>query len=182
MPNRLVVLELFDIFRGRTRRRIQSQCKQSVVVSLDYLLGPHQMYFNGNTPPTGRVRFSYHPLRSNHSCLFAPTDNMNLLQHLPASKHGLLLMTLNPPAEPASGTVSARFHYDHPVLNAAVSTPFPYAHLVKPQTRNASNAVASDSHHHRTSYCSVLMHFITFFDLPSISNFVRSCMYRPSHR
>lgn len=37
--------------------------------------------------------------------------------------YGPVLVTLDPPAEPASGTVAARLQYDHPVLNTEVSTP-----------------------------------------------------------
>ena len=52
-----------------------------------------------------------------------PADNVNLLQHLPESTYGPVLVTLNPPAEPARGTVAARFQYDHPILNTEVSLP-----------------------------------------------------------
>jgi predicted NAD/FAD-binding protein len=61
---------------------------------------------------------------------------MNDLQHLPAEEYGPVLVTLNPPMEPACGTVAARFRYDHPVLNTEasghlytfVTAPMPFDH------------------------------------------------------
>jgi predicted NAD/FAD-binding protein len=43
---------------------------------------------------------------------------MNDLQHIPESKYGPVLVTLNPPFEPRDGTVAGRYAYDHPVLDA----------------------------------------------------------------
>ncbi|KIJ64659.1 hypothetical protein HYDPIDRAFT_181869 [Hydnomerulius pinastri MD-312] len=50
------------------------------------------------------------------------TYNMNILQRLSAEQYGPVLVTLNPPTEPARGTVAARFRYDHPVLNDEASS------------------------------------------------------------
>ncbi|KAJ7364847.1 FAD/NAD(P)-binding domain-containing protein [Mycena albidolilacea] len=46
------------------------------------------------------------------------TYGMNDLQHIPESKYGPVLVTLNPPFEPRDGTVAGRYAYDHPVLDA----------------------------------------------------------------
>ncbi|KAJ6622547.1 FAD/NAD(P)-binding domain-containing protein [Mycena sp. CBHHK59/15] len=46
------------------------------------------------------------------------TYGMNDLQHIPESKYGPVLVTLNPPFEPSEGTVAGRYKYDHPVLDA----------------------------------------------------------------
>ncbi|KAF8886197.1 hypothetical protein BD779DRAFT_1611807 [Infundibulicybe gibba] len=54
------------------------------------------------------------------------TDGMNDLQHIPESKYGPVLVTLNPPFEPEASTVVGRYKYDHPVLNAQVHPPHPH--------------------------------------------------------
>lgn len=41
---------------------------------------------------------------------------MNILQHLPEDKHGLVLVTLNPPFEPDPAKVVGRFQYEHPMM------------------------------------------------------------------
>lgn len=43
---------------------------------------------------------------------------MNGLQHISELEHGPVLVTLNPPFEPDSATVVARFQYEHPIMNA----------------------------------------------------------------
>lgn len=43
---------------------------------------------------------------------------MNELQHLSEAKHGPVLVTLNPPREPAAAKTVGRYPYDHPVLDA----------------------------------------------------------------
>lgn len=48
---------------------------------------------------------------------------MNILQHLPESKHGLVLVTLNPPFPPDPSKVVASFKYQHPMMtNTSVAT------------------------------------------------------------
>lgn len=47
---------------------------------------------------------------------------MNDLQHIPESKYGPVLVTLNPPFEPREGLLAGRYQYDHPVLDAQVSS------------------------------------------------------------
>lgn len=48
---------------------------------------------------------------------------MNILQHLPESKHGLVLVTLNPPFPPDPSKVVASFKYEHPMMtNASIAT------------------------------------------------------------
>ncbi|KAI0372269.1 FAD/NAD(P)-binding domain-containing protein [Pilatotrama ljubarskyi] len=44
-------------------------------------------------------------------------DWMNELQHLPMEKHGPVLVTLNPPFDPAPELEFGRYKYDHPVLS-----------------------------------------------------------------
>ncbi|KAG2009646.1 amine oxidase [Coprinopsis cinerea AmutBmut pab1-1] len=46
------------------------------------------------------------------------TYGMNDLQHIPESKWGPVLCTLNPPFEPAPDKVVGRWRYDHPVLDS----------------------------------------------------------------
>ncbi|WVR06843.1 hypothetical protein IAU60_003879 [Kwoniella sp. DSM 27419] len=46
----------------------------------------------------------------------ALTYSMNILQHLPESKHGLVLVTLNPPFPVDESKVVARFQYEHPMM------------------------------------------------------------------
>ncbi|KAH9851833.1 FAD/NAD(P)-binding domain-containing protein [Lenzites betulinus] len=45
------------------------------------------------------------------------TDWMNELQHLSPEKHGTVLVTLNPPFDPAPELVMGRYKYDHPILS-----------------------------------------------------------------
>lgn len=45
---------------------------------------------------------------------------MNDLQHISEAKYGPVLVTLNPPFEPASEKIGGRWKYDHPVLDAKV--------------------------------------------------------------
>jgi predicted NAD/FAD-binding protein len=45
---------------------------------------------------------------------------MNDLQHISEADHGPVLVTLNPPFDPRPETVSGRYTYEHPVLNAKV--------------------------------------------------------------
>ncbi|OJT09895.1 hypothetical protein TRAPUB_13638 [Trametes pubescens] len=42
---------------------------------------------------------------------------MNELQHLPAERHGSVLVTLNPPFDPAPELTMGRYQYDHPILS-----------------------------------------------------------------
>ena len=44
------------------------------------------------------------------------TYDMNILQHLPESKHGPVLVTLNPPFPPDPSKVVGRWKYDHPMM------------------------------------------------------------------
>lgn len=48
------------------------------------------------------------------------TDGMNDLQHLPESRYGPILVTLNPPFEPDEDKIAGRWKYDHPVLDTKV--------------------------------------------------------------
>ncbi|KAL9089059.1 MAG: hypothetical protein Q9165_005872 [Trypethelium subeluteriae] len=43
------------------------------------------------------------------------TYNMNILQHIPASLFGDVLVTMNPPHPPAPSTIQAEFQYTHPL-------------------------------------------------------------------
>ncbi|KAG7445519.1 FAD/NAD(P)-binding domain-containing protein [Guyanagaster necrorhizus] len=45
------------------------------------------------------------------------TFDMNVLQHIPAKKHGPVLVSINPPFEPEPSTVQGRWTFDHPVLD-----------------------------------------------------------------
>lgn len=48
---------------------------------------------------------------------------MNILQHLPESRHGQVLVTLNPLFPPDPSKVVARFDYQHPMMtNSSVAT------------------------------------------------------------
>ncbi|KAF8968900.1 amine oxidase [Flammula alnicola] len=46
------------------------------------------------------------------------TYGMNNLQHISEAKYGPVLVTLNPPFEPAEDKTAGRWKYDHPVLDA----------------------------------------------------------------
>ncbi|KAL1842999.1 hypothetical protein VTJ49DRAFT_3476 [Mycothermus thermophilus] len=48
--------------------------------------------------------------RASQACV---TYNMNLLQHIPRDVFGDVLVTLNPPRDPAPGTVQGRFEFRH---------------------------------------------------------------------
>jgi len=48
---------------------------------------------------------------------------MNDVQHIPKDKYGPVLVTLNPPLEPAEDKIRGRWKYDHPVLDAKVCLP-----------------------------------------------------------
>uniref|UniRef100_A0A8H7XZA6 Amine oxidase domain-containing protein n=1 Tax=Psilocybe cubensis TaxID=181762 RepID=A0A8H7XZA6_PSICU len=56
------------------------------------------------------------PLSSNVGRILN-SDGMNDLQHLPESKYGPILVTLNPPFEPDKDKIAGRWKYDHPVLD-----------------------------------------------------------------
>ena len=43
---------------------------------------------------------------------------MNILQHLPESKHGLVLVTLNPPFPVDPAKTVGRWQYDHPMMTS----------------------------------------------------------------
>ncbi|KAK3060268.1 hypothetical protein LTS18_008925, partial [Coniosporium uncinatum] len=47
------------------------------------------------------------------------TYNMNILQHIPTSKFGDVLVTMNPPHRPDPAKTQAAFEYTHPLYNAA---------------------------------------------------------------
>ena len=47
---------------------------------------------------------------------------MNDLQHIPESRYGPVLVTLNPPFEPHEDTVVGRWQYEHPVIDSNVRT------------------------------------------------------------
>ena len=50
-------------------------------------------------------------------------DWLNYIQKLSVEKHGQIFLTLNPPFEPDPKLVFREFVYDHPVLDANVSSP-----------------------------------------------------------
>lgn len=47
------------------------------------------------------------------------TYNMNTLQHLPVSRFGHILVTLNPPHPPSPHLTQGKYEYTHPLYNAA---------------------------------------------------------------
>ncbi|TID24166.1 NADP-dependent alcohol dehydrogenase 6 [Venturia nashicola] len=49
----------------------------------------------------------------------ALTYNMNILQHIPTSKFGNVLVTMNPPHAPRPSLTQAKIEYSHPLYNAA---------------------------------------------------------------
>ncbi|KAF8318513.1 FAD/NAD-binding domain-containing protein [Clavulina sp. PMI_390] len=49
---------------------------------------------------------------------FMLSDCMNHLQHIPESKYGPVLVTLNPPFEPKAETIVGRWKFDHPIVSA----------------------------------------------------------------
>ncbi|KAL2117062.1 hypothetical protein VTJ04DRAFT_9230 [Mycothermus thermophilus] len=69
-------------------------------------------YLTTTSSPTS---FSRHHHPTKQACV---TYNMNQLQHIPRSTFGDVLVTLNPPRDPAPGTEQARFKYRHPVYHA----------------------------------------------------------------
>ena len=54
---------------------------------------------------------------------------MNDLQHISYTKHGPVLVTLNPLFEHGPAKTFGRWKYDHPVLISAVRTPLPVSWL-----------------------------------------------------
>ena len=46
---------------------------------------------------------------------------MNNVQHIPESRYGPVLVTLNPPFEPDAAKIVGRWTYCHPVLDETVS-------------------------------------------------------------
>ena len=70
------------------------------------------------------------------------TDGMNTLQHLDEERHGPVLVTLNPPFEPAPDKVVGRWKYEHPVLDAKVS---PLARPCTLSTDPAPQAIAAQA-------------------------------------
>jgi hypothetical protein len=56
---------------------------------------------------------------------------MNDLQHIDERRYGPVLLTLNPPSSPDPSTVQARFHYDHPILDAAAIQTQRRMHLIQ---------------------------------------------------
>ncbi|OCF43079.1 amine oxidase [Kwoniella heveanensis CBS 569] len=50
----------------------------------------------------------------------AITFNLNILQSLPVWKHGQILVTLNPPVQPAASKTLSRWTYHHPELTPAL--------------------------------------------------------------
>lgn len=53
--------------------------------------------------------------------LWMVIDSMNHLQHIPESKYGPVLVTLNPPFEPEASKVAGRWTYEHPIVSREVS-------------------------------------------------------------
>lgn len=47
------------------------------------------------------------------------TYDMNILQHIPTSKYGDVLVTLNPLHKPEPSTIQGQWTYHHPLYNAA---------------------------------------------------------------
>ncbi|KAF4552059.1 Hypothetical protein D9617_11g009060 [Elsinoe fawcettii] len=54
-----------------------------------------------------------------HPAGVALTYWMNLLQHIPESKFGPVLVTMNPPHKPAADQIQGTFHYTHPLYTPA---------------------------------------------------------------
>lgn len=48
------------------------------------------------------------------------TYDMNILQHIPTSKYGDVLVTLNPIHKPAKHTIQGQWTYHHPLYNASM--------------------------------------------------------------
>ncbi len=59
------------------------------------------------------------PSSSNHPSSICLTYWMNLLQHIPSSKFGPVLVTLNPIVTPDPALVQRTWTYHHPLYNAA---------------------------------------------------------------
>ena len=66
-------------------------------------------YMTKSSPVTGRQNIDQVSL----------TYNMNILQHIPETAFGDVLVTLNPLHEPAAGTVQGRYSYRHPLYTPA---------------------------------------------------------------
>ncbi|CAK5263045.1 unnamed protein product [Mycena citricolor] len=67
----------------------------------------------------GASELDDHGVRKANSDQVSLTYGMNALQHIPESKFGPVLVTLNPPFEPRKGTTGGRWRYDHPVLDGS---------------------------------------------------------------
>ncbi|GAM84472.1 hypothetical protein ANO11243_024680 [Dothideomycetidae sp. 11243] len=59
------------------------------------------------------------PSQLQHPAGVSLTYDMNLLQHLPEHKFGNILVTLNPPHVPESGTIQGKYIYHHPLYTPA---------------------------------------------------------------
>jgi len=76
------------------------------------------------TGPSSPTSASSFPLTA-VSDLSSPIDsvsltyNMNILQHIPTSTYGDVLVTLNPLQPPSPSTVQGTWHYRHPLYTAA---------------------------------------------------------------
>lgn len=64
--------------------------------------------------PTSAVSDSTSPIES-----VSLTYNMNILQHIPTSIYGDVLVTLNPIHAPSPSTIQGSWHYRHPLYTAA---------------------------------------------------------------
>ncbi|KAF1991720.1 FAD/NAD(P)-binding domain-containing protein [Aulographum hederae CBS 113979] len=71
---------------------------------------------NGNGSPKDSANLSPSGALSSVSL----TYNMNILQHIPTSKFGDVLVTMNPPHPPEPALTQASFEYRHPLYNASV--------------------------------------------------------------
>lgn len=73
------------------------------------------------------------------------TDGMNDLQHIDEKLHGPVLVTLNPPFEPA--TNFGEYNYEHPVLDGKVCVCFPVysSKLIPTQSQTQTLIIPSSS-------------------------------------
>ena len=60
--------------------------------------------------------FLYHPFHAMSILMLDSTYDMNILQHLPESSHGLVLVTLNPPFPVDPAKTIGSWSYDHPMM------------------------------------------------------------------
>ncbi|KAF8879100.1 amine oxidase [Gymnopilus junonius] len=65
-----------------------------------------------------KSRSPVRPIKMEINEVSLQTDGMNDLQHIPESRYGPVLVTLNPPFEPSEDTIVGRWQYDHPVLDS----------------------------------------------------------------